>query len=79
MLNFESIAEQLEADGHVVMANAIKAHGRCAADLNAALDFSDLCAKDESSSSTGAARDALEWIMRAARDICSGQELVSAE
>lgn len=79
MLNFEQIAEQLEADGHYQMANAVKAQGRCTADLSAALDFSDLCTKDENSAATGAAKDAREWIMRAVRDVCANKEMVNAE
>lgn len=79
MLNFEHIAEQLEADGHFEMAGAIRLHGNCASDLKAALDFSDQCAKEESAASTGAARDARNWVMKAARDVCASQELVSAE
>jgi len=79
MLNFELIADQLEADGHQEMANAMRSHGNCAADLKAALDFSDQCAKEESAASTGATRDAQNWLMKAAREVCTDQELVGAE
>ena len=71
MLNFKRIADQLEADGHYDISNAVRAHGNCASDLKAALDFSDKCAMEESAAATGAARDACNWLMKAARDICA--------
>jgi hypothetical protein len=78
MLNFEQIANQLEADGHSDISHAVRAHGNCTYDLKAALEFSDQCSREESSAATGASRDARNWIMKAARDVCALPDNVGA-
>ena len=42
--------------------------------LQAALNFRDLCRRDPRAGETGALRDALEWLESAAQDVCTAAE-----
>jgi hypothetical protein len=77
MLNFEDIANQLRADGHYQMADAIFSHGVGVNNLNDALKFKEQCATDSTALETGARKDAFNWVFKAAAELCNDKPISS--
>lgn len=79
MLDFDSIANQLESDGHHEMSEAIREHGAKMSDVEAACNFYKAChAEPESASNTGAFKDALKWLRTSAFAACNAGELAGS-